>query len=77
MSIIIVDLYLGYSRSLKSFFVVKLHGYIWKYMIKSNRETGSGKTDIFLEKNDHRVECVFEFKISEMENLTNIAKEQM
>ena len=46
-------------------------------MIKSNRETGSGRTDIFLEKNDHSVGCVFEFKISEMENLTNIAKEQM
>ena len=46
-------------------------------MIKSNRETGSGRTDIFLEKNDHSVGCVFEFKISEMENLTDITKEQM
>ncbi len=52
-----------------------------RFMIKSNRETGSGRADVFLEKNDHSVGCVFEFKIaeseSEMESFANAAKEQM
>ncbi len=52
-----------------------------RFTIKSNRETGSGRADVFLEKNDHSVGCVFEFKIaeseSEMESLANTAKEQM
>ena len=66
------------------------HGYIIgllggfinsRFTIKSNRETGSGRADVFLEKNDHSVGCIFEFKIADkeedMESLASVALNQM
>ena len=51
------------------------------FIVKSNRETGLGRSDVLIEKVDRTVGVVVEFKLSEsesdMETLAREAKEQI
>ncbi len=69
------NFYHGYMLGLFSGFLTSL------YIVKSNRETGTGRYDVMVRKQDRSFGCIFEFKIAESENemekLASIAKEQM
>ena len=51
------------------------------YIVKSNREAGSGRFDVLIEKPDRSMGCIFEFKViekaREMEIIAENARKQM
>ena len=68
--------YHGYSLGLFSILLTSNN-----FIVKSNRETGLGRSDVLIEKVDRTVGVVVEFKLSEsesdMETLAREAKEQI